>query len=229
MCTRLHILCATYDTHGRIDPDDTRRHPTLRTIPTKLQYFIKAGKHSLYLPLTTHITTQFRPDTMEASSITQNDIILAWAMPVNLAQLGARLETYAITKAAITTFQIAARNKMLATPHTLPEEIICIIASKVRDVVFKPKMKVWAQVSRCLANECTNLSHLSMDYSMFSSNVSKRGLLKLYEASIMEEHQKLVKRYCKMLSNLDGKSSRFAKCVRVSFIEYSPFIYSFAH
>ena len=166
---------------------------------------------------------------METSSISQNDIILAWAMPISLSQLGARLETYATTKAAITTFQIAARKRMLAIPHTLPEEIIGMIASKVRDVDFKPKMKLWAQINRCLANKCNPLSHLSIDYSMFSSNVSERSLLKHggYEEAA-EVHQKRVKWYCKMLSNLDGKSSKFAKCVRVSLIIILP-IRSFLH
>ena len=137
---------------------------------------------------------------MEPRSIPRDNITIAWATPVSLAQLGARLESYAETKAAITTFRLAAREHMLATGHILlPEEIISIIASKVRDVVFEAKMEPWTKISRCLA---AFISDESDDESM-------------EEVYYEDDHQEQIREYCKKLSNLDSKSSTFAKCVQV--------------
>ena len=88
---------------------------------------------------------------MNSNSIPKNSIIIAWATPVNLAQLGARLEAYVETKAAMTTFRLAARHSALAILHNLPEEIMEMIAGNVRDSVFRKKWRTWTRIGKCLS------------------------------------------------------------------------------
>ncbi len=161
---------------------------------------------------------------MSTNSASPSDIIVAWATPVSLAQLGARLFAYVETKAAITTFRLVARDTAVTACHCLPEEIKSLIASKVRDIVFKHRMKEWVKISKCLADSCKTLSHvpeaeLNSLALMVSSNYAEddEWLAEQFADSAAEAHQKDVKRYCKALMNLKGHQgkSRLAKCVRV--------------
>ena len=170
---------------------------------------------------------------MENASISKNDIIIAWATPVNLALLGARLEAYVGTKAAITTFRLAAKYTTLSAFHNLPEEIMIMIASNVRDVVFDRKMRRWMKIIRCLSGECGLAAHTTPD----ELDLLRRLRRKVSEEeragesdghaagryseqkfwvdeNFRVEHQRCMRRYCQMLSNLD-ESSRFANCVEV--------------
>lgn len=89
----------------------------------------------------------------DSSTISEDRIMIAWAMPVSLPQLGARLEAYVETKAAITTLRSAARYKS----YHLPEEIIQMIASNLQDIVFRHKMKSWIKIYKCATNTCSNI------------------------------------------------------------------------
>lgn len=154
---------------------------------------------------------------MGKNSMPQNAILLAWATPVNLVQLGARLEAYAETKAGITTFRIAARHSTLAPFHKLPEEILSMIASEVREIAFNGNLKFWTRVRECLSNDCSKLDHarsVSRRY-IGSSSLSDDEVYEKFKFEAADEHQRHVERYCQSLSNLDGRSSRFAKCVKV--------------
>ena len=160
---------------------------------------------------------------MSTNSDSRNDISLTWATPVNLAQLGARLTAYAETKAAITTLRLAIRDTTLFAFHSLPEEIIGMIASEVRDITFRQKMKQWVKIGKCLTNTCTTLSHLDqaqLEYLDFlaeepPSRISKKRLSdKFFWESAAEEHQGDVGRYCEALSNLEG-SSEVARSAQV--------------
>lgn len=154
---------------------------------------------------------------MGKNSIPHNAIILAWATPVNLAQLGARLEAYAEMKVAITTFRIAARHSTLAAFHDLPEEILSMIASEVREITFNRKLKYWTRVKECLSNNHCKIAHarhVSKHYTN-SSLLSDDEVYEKFKFEAVDEHQRCVERYCRTLSNLDGRSSRFAKCVKV--------------
>lgn len=154
---------------------------------------------------------------MGKNSIPHNAIVLAWATPFSLAQLGAQLEAYAEMKAAITTFRIAARHSTLAAFHDLPEEILTMIASEVREITFNRKLKYWTRVKECLSNDCCKIAHarhVSRRYAK-SSFLSDDEVYEKFKFEAADEHQRYVERYCQLLSNLDGRSSRFARCVKV--------------
>ncbi len=115
---------------------------------------------------------------------------------------------------------------MLATGHVLlPEEIISMIASKVRDVVFEPKMELWTKISQCLTNTCTTVSHMSESDLERTKDISDEQLEKEWYPDAEDNHQEHVRDYCNRLSMKSSKphrkSSKLAKCVQVSFHEYS--------
>ena len=107
------------------------------------------------------LTSNIHPAIMSTDSASSSDIIVAWATPVSLAQLSARLFAYVETRAAITTFRLVAWDTTVTACHCLPEEIKSLIASKPRDIVFKHRMKEWVKISKCLAVSCTIMSHVS--------------------------------------------------------------------
>ena len=155
------------------------------------------------------------------ASASPRDIIIAWATPVSVAQLGARLFAYAETKGAITTFHLLVRHTNLTACRKLPPELISMITSKVRDIAFERRMKEWVKISRCLANTCTTLSHvpradLNSLAGMVSSNWAENDdwLAEQFAEEAAEAHAKDVTRYCRVLTSLKGRS-KFAKCVQV--------------
>ena len=155
---------------------------------------------------------------MDRSSDPQAEITIAWATPVSLGQLGAQLEAYAETKAAITTFRFAAKHSEMAALFNLPEEIISMIAGRVRDAVAEHQAQKWTRMKGCFSNNCSILSHmllaeLDMELMIYSHGTDYESY-ELAEMDAEEDHQEALERYCKRLTNLNG-SSRFAKCVRV--------------
>lgn len=76
-----------------------------------------------------------------------NDLMVAWAMPVDFPDIGARLAAYAHTKATVTTFRLVTKYNTQSACHDLPEEIISMIAEDVREIVFMEKMARWIAYS----------------------------------------------------------------------------------
>ena len=136
---------------------------------------------------------------------------------------------YAQTKASITTFRFVTRYTTLKACRNLPEEIISMTASNVRDAVFKQLIKHWIKVRRCLAKTCTVMSHVSQaelrsfEYgdSLISINAFEReGFLEeCFADDAEEEHYQTVKRYCKALTDLNG-TGEIAKGVQVHIIHH---------
>ena len=158
---------------------------------------------------------------MSTDSTPPSDLIIAWAMPVNLAKLGARLAAYAETKATITTFRLVAGYKTQSTGRNLPEEIITMIAGKIRDTVFKRKIEPWVKTSRCLANTCTTLSHIPQaEFNSLAAIVTSNKmeddewLEEEFAEEAHEAHRKKVRQYCNALTS-PKNNSRIAKSIKV--------------
>ncbi len=152
---------------------------------------------------------------MERQNSSLDNIIIAWAIPVRLEPLAARLQAYAETKAAITTFRLAVRNSAIPACQITPEEIISLIASFIRDEASTRRRNNWTAVTRCLSNTCDKLSHLSRNSTdQIVRNAVLRYRLRWEAEEAEEAHQECLIRYCKMLSKLEG-SSKFARCVQV--------------
>ena len=158
---------------------------------------------------------------MSADSTPPSDLIIAWAMPVDLVKLGARLTAYAETKATITTLRLVAGYKTKSTGRNFPEEIISMIASKVRDTVFKRKKELWAKPTQYLANTCTTLSHvpqaeLNSLAAIVTSNKMEddEWLAEEFAEEAHEAHVKVVRQYCHALTS-PKNNSRIAKSIKV--------------
>ncbi len=127
---------------------------------------------------------------------------------------------YAQTKAQITTFRLVTRYTTLNACRNLPEEIISMIASNVRDAIFKQLIKEWIGIGRCLANTCAIRSHISQaDRQCFFARVASgmiydMSLEEYFEDSREVEHKEAVERYCKALTDLNG-TGEIAKGVKV--------------
>ena len=91
-----------------------------------------------------------------------HNITVAWAMPVRSVDLGARLETYAETRATITTFRLcvkyAARESSLSR---LPPEMVEIVTSHINEPIFQQRRQEWAKAESCCANDCSALDHFT--------------------------------------------------------------------
>ena len=149
---------------------------------------------------------------MKRQNTSLDNIIIAWAIPVRLEPLAARLQAYVETKAAITTFRLAVRHSAIGVCQITPEEIISLIASFIRDEASTRKMRNWTAVTRCLNNTCDKLSHLSRhDTSRIIRNGGTKNQLR-WEAG--KKHQNCVIQNCEMLSKLGG-SSIFVRCAQL--------------
>lgn len=158
---------------------------------------------------------------MASNSNDLNDVAIAWAMPVSLAQLGARLFAYVKTKAVITRFRLAAlRGALVGGYCGLPPELVAMIAREVRSVVFNSEMKKWVKIRKCLKNTCTTLSHMGQeDYDEMASILTSSRSLHTTAEDIADQawdkHREDVVGYCEDLTNLKN-NSELAKCVQVS-------------
>ncbi|KAL8703709.1 MAG: hypothetical protein Q9201_003110 [Fulgogasparrea decipioides] len=155
------------------------------------------------------------------------NISLAWAINVGHAQLGARLEAYVETKAAITAFKACVRHTTIHSMSQLAPELVEIIADALKDTVYLRKVPQWLSERKCLLNECRSRDHftkaerydclldvlMEVDYDLCSDDEDDY----LLEQG-MEIHDEIV------LSHLDkitipasGKRTigRFARCKEV--------------
>ncbi|KAL8724911.1 MAG: hypothetical protein Q9181_006623 [Wetmoreana brouardii] len=155
---------------------------------------------------------------MPPSSFSFQNLTIAWAAQVSLAQLGARLTAYMDTRATITAFRFIAQHAPLAVFRNLPEEMLSMIATVVRDQEFQRNMKRWVQVDNCLANTCTTLSHVPVEelndfYDFCTNNLSEGRLALDFEDLVPERHVDTIFEWSHDLECLDG-ATEIAKCVR---------------
>lgn len=96
----------------------------------------------------------------------EGKISLAWAIEVDHAQLGARLEAYIETKAAVTTLGACLSRYRLpqngqVPERNLPQEVVDLIVHAVQDAVYKPRVQAWTKARNCVLKEGETLHHFS--------------------------------------------------------------------
>ena len=89
----------------------------------------------------------------------REDISLAWAVGVDFPRLGARLEAYVETKAAITTFAACKSVSNIPSMTALPVEVLTMIHDALTDMVYLEKLHEWHRAQRCLQGECHARDH----------------------------------------------------------------------
>ena len=91
-----------------------------------------------------------------------NNLTVAWATPVNVYDLGARLEAYVEGKATISTFRSCIGNAHTDAPLTkLPPELVEIVADYVRRPILERRQKTWEASRCCCQRMCFPTDHLT--------------------------------------------------------------------
>ncbi|KAL6712983.1 hypothetical protein ACLMJK_009379 [Lecanora helva] len=149
------------------------------------------------------------------------NINLAWAVPVDHAQLGARLETYVETKAAITTFRACLSHSSIPSMRNLPPEVMEMIAAALKDIAYVPKIRGWNRASKCVANNCKLEDHYSesdVRGAYFACDYSKHADEMLFEY-YLERHPVAMKNHLRKINfdwvAKDNKVSKFTQCRKV--------------
>lgn len=89
-------------------------------------------------------------------------LTVAWATPVDCVALGARLEAYVETKAAISTFRICTQQAPTGTSLArLPAEVLGLVGALVQDFVFEDRQRAWIQDLCCCQWDCRPIDHFS--------------------------------------------------------------------
>lgn len=91
-----------------------------------------------------------------------NNLSVSWSVKAPWAQLGARLEAYAETKATIS----AARFCVGPGGHTtksLPVEIFDMIAGNIKDAAYIDSIGAWLKEEKCAQRACKDRDHLTAE------------------------------------------------------------------
>ena len=164
---------------------------------------------------------------MSADPASSGSILLAWAVPVDLAWLGARLFAYVRTKATITTLRLVSKNSPLTACRSLPEEIISLIAIEVREMVFQLKIDDWVKFTTYLSSwRLTQVRLFDTDLknlcSMAQVDWCDEGYEELSAVDSLvnaESHPENLELMCKFLTDTEGTT--LAKCSQV---RITPFV-----
>lgn len=150
-------------------------------------------------------------------------ISLAWAVRVDYTQLGARLEAFVETKAAISTFRACVSHAGSKKMSKLPPEIISMIANSIKDIVYLPKIRQWLGARKCVLNKCRPRDHfttseLSDFYTIVSSSTDVDEYL---YADSMAIHERTARNHLKKITMPSTKKSvnKFAKCNKASLVK----------
>ena len=90
-----------------------------------------------------------------------DNLVLAWAMPVDQNVLGARIESYGQTKASFTTFRCCIRHAGDSSLNKVPNEVVEMIEHEVREPLFYSRYEEWRNVHQCLTDRCRPTDHLT--------------------------------------------------------------------
>ena len=96
----------------------------------------------------------------------EGKVNFAWAIEADHAQLGARLEAWIETKAAISTLTACFKHYRLPAKGGLPargipEEIQTMIANELKTAVYEERVQRWTRVQRCVELNCETLDHFT--------------------------------------------------------------------
>ena len=145
-------------------------------------------------------------------------IDIAWALKIDHAQLGARLEAYVESKSAITILRACLLRLNLPSNSSIPPEISQMIVDELRIASYKPKIYKWHQGRRCVQDECNLLGHFTRkELADLDYDCSNPAQEYLWEER-REIHDSRVKKYLQRFKPSKSQTlmERFAICKAVS-------------
>lgn len=139
-------------------------------------------------------------------------INIAWALKLDHAQLGARLEAYVETKSAVTTLQACLLRMSLPSTSSIPPEISQMIVDVLRDACYEPKILKWHEARRCVQSACTASDHFRHN-ELAGIDFTEKADSNLW-VERMHEHDKTVRDYLRRIKVSRGQSEMkmFAIC-----------------
>ena len=82
------------------------------------------------------------------------DLMLAWAVRVDEAELGSRLDTHNATRRQIQSLRLCHAAQISALLSTIPSEVLEMIAEHVYEPVYEERLASWRAVAKCRDNQC---------------------------------------------------------------------------
>ena len=128
-----------------------------------------------------------------------NGITLTWAIPVDAAELGARMESYVEIKAPVHVFRLCVQRAPSEAPlRRLSPELVELIATEVYDAAFNKQLKAWQQGISCCEETCRRSEHLSEESCELSRDHFQMDL-----ESHLAGNSRCDGRYCACPHNFD--------------------------
>lgn len=90
-----------------------------------------------------------------------NVLSFGWAVDTYHAQLGARLEAYVATKAALTTLRASIRHSATSSMRRTSPEITEMISNALKDSVYNDLIGRWNHEAKCIRDVCNSIDHFS--------------------------------------------------------------------
>ena len=157
----------------------------------------------------------------------EGKVSLAWAIQTDHAQLGARLEAWIETKAAITTLKACFRHYRLppkaASPKRgIPPEIVTLIANEMKATVYERRVQRWTKVQRCMELECDTLDHFTsrdLEHCGWWIPKAPRHLIRnTFAREASERHEMRIGRHLEKIMPCadETEKGRFARHIDVS-------------
>ena len=180
------------------------------------------GAHLCFqIPKSSLITSTSQSWTL--IGMAEQKISLACALKVDHSRLGARLETYVETRAAITAFRACISHSTFSAMGSLPAEIVAKIQAALQDLNYIPNARQGFHAGECAPDECTVRDHSSESEVRRAYRVcngrEKDVHLMLWEKCV-ERHPMMMKNHLRKIatpSKKDGKNvTKFTKCREVS-------------
>ena len=93
----------------------------------------------------------------------ENSITVAWAIPVNITEFGARLEAYVGSKAQIHAFKLCVKYAQIegCSLGRLSPELVEFVAAYIGQSMFENHLARWQQAADCCSLYCSPSSHFN--------------------------------------------------------------------
>ncbi len=91
-----------------------------------------------------------------------NSLTVAWAIPVDTAFVGARIEAYVEAKATISMLRLCIKYAQTGISlGNIPTEMVENVATHVRQSIFESRLEGWQNAMTCCMGECSPRDHIN--------------------------------------------------------------------
>ena len=114
----------------------------------------------------------------------ENTLLMAWAIPIDTASLGASVEAYVEVKGQITTLQACMRHSSVTR---IPNEIWDAIRTELQQLAFDRCSQQWEDDLRCCWADCVQEDHLAKEEGDNLTEEEKKYLQCPWDYNVSED------------------------------------------